>query len=132
MRKSLLIATFALLGNSPVFAADGGGALTGKELREAVSGKTVYIQTPIGAEIPIRYRPNGTMTGSSSRQLAMLAGEDVNKDRGRWWVKGSQLCQKWQNWSEGRAYCYRFRATSGTHVHWSRADGQTGTARLSN
>jgi hypothetical protein len=71
------------------------------------------------------------MTGRSSASLAALAGEKVSKDRGRWWVRNSQLCQQWQNWSDGRSYCYKL-SVNGESVYWTRSDGASGTARLSN
>jgi hypothetical protein len=112
-------------------ASDGHKTLTGKSLRSAISGKTIHLHTPVGSTVPIRYRPNGTMTGSSSASLAALAGEKVTKDRGRWWVSNSQLCQKWRNWSDGRSYCYKL-SVNGSSVYWTRSDGRSGTARLSN
>jgi hypothetical protein len=103
--------------------------LTGKSLANAVSGRTIFIQTPIGEEVAVRYRPNGTMVGNSSAQLAFLAGESVKSDNGRWWIRREQLCQKWESWSKGRKYCYKLHV-SGQKVRWSRSDGKTGTARL--
>jgi hypothetical protein len=94
-----------------------------------VSGRTIFIQTPIGEEVAVRYRSNGTMVGNSSAQLAFLAGESVKSDKGRWWVRREQLCQKWRSWSKGRKYCYKLRV-SGKKVRWSRNDGKSGTARL--
>lgn len=131
MRKTVLIAAASLMLASTAHASDEPVLLTGKDLRSAVSGKTIYIQTAIGAEVPIRYQPNGTMNGSSSVHLAALAGEEVNADTGRWWVTRAELCQQWNKWSHGRAHCYKLRA-SGKTVHWSRNDGETGTARLGN
>jgi hypothetical protein len=130
MFKSLMIAAAMLVATS-ANASEQSRDLTGKQLRSAVSGKTLYIQTPIGAEVPVRYRPNGTMLGRSSAQLAMLAGEDVKADKGRWWVKSTQLCQKWNNWSNGKSYCYRFQI-NGNSVSWTRNDGKSGSARLGN
>jgi hypothetical protein len=130
MRTSIVILALAALGSEGALAAER-SASAGVGLKESVSGKTVYIQTPIGEEVAIRYQPNGTMVGGSSVQLAALAGESVARDKGRWWVSNEQLCQKWSSWSEGRALCYRLRI-SGNHVQWSRNDGKTGTARLSN
>jgi hypothetical protein len=129
MRKSLILSVALLICGS-AHASDQHQLLTGKKLHQAVSGKTIYLQTPIGAEIPISYRSNGVMLGSSSTRLAALAGENVHKDKGRWWVRRAQLCQQWSNWSDGRAYCYKLRV-SGESVHWTRNDGKTGTARLS-
>jgi hypothetical protein len=130
MRKTVLMTALLTLAGT-AHAADTSVLLTGKELRTAVSGKTIYLQTPIGAEVPIRYQPNGTMTGASSTHLAALAGEEVNADKGRWWVRRAELCQQWSKWSNGRAHCYKLRA-AGKTVQWSRNDGETGTARLGN
>jgi hypothetical protein len=129
MRKTVLSTVAVLLCAGQAFAASEHTVLSGQELLGALSGRTVYIQTPVGEEIAIRYRANGTMAGSSSYHLAALAGESVRKDQGRWWVQNSQLCQKWTSWSEGRLYCYRL-SVSGKRVVWSRNDGETGTARL--
>jgi hypothetical protein len=110
-------------------AAEEAVVLKGNKLREAVSGKTVYLMTPIGAEIPIRYMPNGTIHGAISESLATLGGESVSSDTGRWWVVREQLCQQWKNWSDRRSHCYKFRA-AGDSVQWLRSDGETGTARI--
>ena len=131
MRKTVLIAAASLMLAGPACAAEEAILLTGKDLRKAVSGKTIFLQTAIGAEVPIRYQPNGTMKGSSSSSLAALAGEEVSADTGRWWVRRAELCQQWSKWSNGRAHCYKLRA-AGTKVSWSRNDGESGTARLGN
>jgi hypothetical protein len=130
MHKIVMMAAMLGVGScGPALASEKLDLLTGKRLQQAVSGKTVYIQTPLGSEIPIRYQPNGTMTGVSSAQLAALAGESVNTDRGRWWVRRAELCQQWSKWADGRLHCYKLRV-SGATVHWSRNDGKNGTARL--
>lgn len=130
MRKSVFVAAFVLLSGSAL-AAENPKLLTGRELQKAVSGKTVYLKTPVGAEVPVRYRPNGTMAGVSSASLAALAGEQVSADTGRWWVRRAELCQQWSSWSNGRTLCYKLRV-SGRQVAWSRNDGETGAARLGN
>jgi hypothetical protein len=129
MRKSLLVAALMVLAGT-AYASDRETLLVGKDLKNAVSGKTIYLQTPIGAEIPIKYRPNGTMVGVSGARLAALAGESVHTDTGRWWVRRAELCQKWSNWSSGRTYCYKLRPAGGSKVYWSRNDGDSGTARI--
>jgi len=129
MRRYLMIASALLLAGAA--NASESKFLKGQELRSAVSGRTIYLQTPIGAEVPVRYRPNGTIVGRTSRQLAMLGGEDVTSDRGRWWVRRSQLCQRWNNWSNGREFCYKFQI-NGSSVRWVRSDGKRGTARIGN
>jgi hypothetical protein len=128
MRKSVFLAAFLAFGGSAL-AGDDATVLTGSKLREAISGKTVYLMTPIGAEIPIRYRSNGTIHGKISSSLAALGGESVNADTGRWWIVREQVCQQWKNWAGSRSHCYKFR-TAGSNVQWRRNDGQSGTARI--
>lgn len=128
MRKTLTLTALLALGTS-AFAAEEPSILTGERLKEAVSGKTIYLMTPVGTEIPIRYRPNGTMQGSSTAMLAAMAGESVTTDTGRWWVQQEQLCQQWRNWADRRSHCYKLR-TAGNAVQWRRNDGESGTARI--
>ena len=128
MRNSIYLAAWLALSSSAL-AGEEATVLTGKKLREAISGKTLYLMTPIGAEIPIRYMPNGTIHGAISASLATLGGESVNSDTGRWWVVREQVCQQWKNWADSRSHCYKFR-TAGGGVQWRRNDGQTGTARI--
>jgi hypothetical protein len=130
MRKSLVIGAAILLATGAANAAERGQEAAGGKLRSMISGKTIYLQTPIGAEVPVRYMANGTISGSVSMHLAALGGEKVHKDVGRWWVRSSQLCQRWNNWSNGRAFCYKL-SVNGSKVSWVRNDGTTGTARLS-
>jgi len=129
MSKSIIVTAFVLSCGIAFGAMADPILLIGKSLSNAVSGRTIFIQTPIGEEVAVRYRPNGTMVGNSSAQLAFLAGEDVKSDKGRWWVQREQLCQQWRSWSKGREFCYKLRV-SGQKVRWSRNDGKSGTARL--
>src|SRR5262245_59842422 len=50
-------------------------SLSGDELRKAVSGKTIYLRIS-GFELPIRYSPNGSMSGRMSAVAAALARGD--------------------------------------------------------
>jgi hypothetical protein len=104
------------------------GALAGDELRQAVSGKIVYLKIS-GFELPIRYAAGGSMTGSMSTVMAAFARGDGASDRGKWWIEGNQLCQRWNSWMDGKSYCYKF-TVSGQSVHWLRNDGRSGTARI--
>lgn len=103
--------------------------LKGDALRRTISGKTVFVATPAGLELPIRYRGGGSMTGFAGAQLASLAGEKVASDRGRWWIADNKLCQKWNNWFDAKTSCYTF-TLSGNRVRWHRSDGERGTARI--
>jgi hypothetical protein len=101
--------------------------LAGPEIRAAVAGKTVYIQSPMG-EIPIRYNSNGTLLGRT--ELALLDGESTTTDRGRWWVVNNKLCIRWQNWMEAKPYCFTMHRLGKNTVRWYRNDGESGIARL--
>lgn len=116
-----------LLAVAPFTLAQAAEQLKGDDLQKAVSGKTVYIYTPLG-EVPIRYAKNGIVRGQT--ELAVLDGESVTMDRGRWWVSESQLCLQWHNWMGGKAHCFTMHRVSPTVVRWRRDDGKSGTARL--
>jgi len=102
--------------------------LAGDELRQAISGKTVFLNIS-GFELPIRYAANGRMSGKMSTVAASFSRGDGAQDRGKWWVAGDQLCQQWSSWMDGKSYCYRL-TRDGSTVHWARNDGRSGTARI--
>jgi hypothetical protein len=102
--------------------------LAGDELRQAISGKTIFLNVS-GFELPIRYATNGRMSGKMSTVAASFSRGDGAQDRGKWWVAGDQLCQQWTSWMDGKAYCYRL-TRDGSTVHWARNDGRSGTARI--
>jgi hypothetical protein len=101
--------------------------LAGEALQKAIAGKTVYIATPLG-EVPIRYSRNGRVSGRT--ELALLDGESITADRGRWWVSESRLCLRWRSWMGGKTHCFTMHRLSSTVVRWRRDDGKSGTARL--
>lgn len=132
MFKTLFTAaalTTLLLGASlTVGGAAAAPSLAGDELRQAVSGKTVYLKIS-GFEIPIRYSAGGTMTGRLGTLAAAFARGDGASDRGTWWVASGQLCQRWTSWMEGKSYCYKL-SQAGSSIRWVRNDGRSGTARI--
>jgi hypothetical protein len=103
-------------------------SLAGDELRQAISGKTVYLNIS-GFELPISYAANGRMVGRMSTVAASFSRGDGSQDRGKWWVAGDQLCQQWMIWMNSQAYCYKL-TRDGATVHWLRNDGRSGTARI--
>ena len=132
MFKTTLIAlaTFATLALSASASetAAGEASLTGNVLRKTVSGKTVYLKIS-GFELPIRYSAGGSMTGSMSMVAAALSRGDGASDRGKWWISGDQLCQRWTSWMDGKSYCYKL-TLRGKAITWVRNDGRSGTARI--
>jgi len=101
--------------------------LGSEDLKTAVAGKTVTIDTPLGLPITVNYGANGLMTGSAGTALAVYLG--AAKDRGRWHVRNGKLCQKWFKWLSGDMTCLTLRQ-EGSKIHWSSDEGQTGTATI--
>ena len=128
MLKSALITAAAVATLSFGTAQANAQALSGDTLRGAVSSKTVFLNIS-GFELPVQYSPSGTMKGSMGTVAAALARGDGSSDRGKWWVDGDQLCQKWYTWMEGQTYCYKL-SLNGSGVRWVRNDGRSGTARI--
>lgn len=127
LKQFFLAAAFSALAFGAAVAVEP-ASLSGDELRKAVSGKTVYLRIS-GFELPIRYSPGGSMAGSMGAVASTLARGDGASDRGKWWVSGSQLCQRWSSWMEGKSYCYKF-TRRGNSVSWVRNDGRSGSARI--
>ena len=57
-------------------------SLAGDELRQALSGKTVYLNVS-GFEPPIRYSSNGRMSGTIGAVTASFGRGDGASDRGK-------------------------------------------------
>jgi hypothetical protein len=132
-KPTLLAATVAALALSATSGFTGEAqaksvSLTGDQLRQAVCGKTVYLNIS-GFELPIRYSAGGTMSGSMGIVAAALARGDGASDHGTWWIADDQLCQRWTSWMDGKSYCYKLTQT-GSSVRWVRDDGHSGTARI--
>ena len=119
---SFLLISFLFTGNVQARNT----VLKGQVLKTASQGLVLNLSTNYGT-LPIRYRANGTMSGNSAK-IAKLVG--YSSDRGRWWVSGSRLCQKWRKLFDGRSICYRI-SKSGNRIRWS-GGGRSGSATLSN
>jgi hypothetical protein len=102
-------------------------ALSGDILRETVAGKTMVVDTPIGG-LPIRYQTNGTMSGQS-KAIAQFTG--TARDSGTWWVTSNKLCQRWDNWLDGKQHCMTIRKDGHATLQWESNDGRSGTATVS-
>lgn len=126
LRSGLLVLAVASSFHAAESAEQAG--LAGQALRHAIAGRTVFLSTPIGS-LPIQYRSNGTMAGTVSVLLSNYTGS--KQDRGRWWIAGDRLCQRWSKWLGGKSYCYTMRKVGNTKVHWNRNDGKSGIATIS-
>jgi hypothetical protein len=126
--KTLLTATMLVASTavSSLSMAESPG-LSGDTLRDAVAGKTMVVDTPVGA-LPIRYQSDGTMTGAS-KAIAQITG--TARDNGTWWINSNKLCQRWDNWLDGKQHCMTIRKENQSTLHWSSTDGRSGTATIS-
>jgi len=102
--------------------------LAGQQLQSFISGKRVYLAVPLGGEIPLTYRHGGVVDGSG--EAAGLGRYMTPKDKGRWWVSGDKLCQKWQQWYGGKTFCFTVTKVADNRIRWVRDDGKSGIARL--
>lgn len=129
-RKSrLLIAAGSLLAGAGLFTAEAGAeALAGGELGKIVSGRRIYLATPLGGEFPLYYRADGQVDGSG--EAVGLGRFMAPKDSGRWWVAGDKLCQKWTSWYDGKTFCFTLKKEGGDRLAWTRDDGLSGSARI--
>ncbi len=115
-----------LMGLQPASANE--GQLRTDEIRALVTGKRIYLATPLGGEIPLYYRPDGQVDGSGE---AVGLGRWLKpKDSGRWWVEQNKLCQQWQTWYDGERMCFTLSRAGENRVSWRRENGESGVARL--
>lgn len=124
----VILAAAVTIAAAAAVQAGNPGHMIGPELRKAVAGKTVYLKTS-GIVLPIAYRPNGTMSGQLQAFAAAFSGDRPVTDKGKWWIDGNRLCQRWSQWLDGRSYCYKL-TRDGQTVRWQRNDGRRGTARI--
>lgn len=130
MRFNSLLKPAMLLALTMAFSGQAladGEAVSGNKLISAVSGKVVHVSTPVGA-VPVKYHSNGTMSASSGG-IARLTG--VASDKGKWWVAGSRLCQRWKTWLEGKTHCLLVKI-DGSKVYWTSTSGKSGLATIAN
>jgi Bacterial SH3 domain len=100
------------------------GFLSGEDIRDLVAGASVEIDTPIGTKLPVRYAPDGQLSGQAE-QLAFYLG--ASTDRGRWWITSDQLCHRWSTWFNSEPQCLRLK-TEGRRIRWWTQGGTSGTA----
>ncbi|MEL6297147.1 MAG: hypothetical protein AAFQ45_01125 [Pseudomonadota bacterium] len=96
------------------------------KVRELVGNRLVQLRTDMGAVIPVKFRDNGTMSGSAGN-LAFFLG--AARDRGKWWVKSGMLCKRWKVWLDSKTMCLKLKRRGRT-VHWRSRDGRSGTAKI--
>ncbi|MDX2258049.1 MAG: hypothetical protein NW205_03960, partial [Hyphomicrobiaceae bacterium] len=94
--------------------------MRGPELKVAVAGATLALDSPIGIALPIVFAHDGTMT-SEAGTLSFLLGS--SRDVGRWWIAGDKLCKRWQVWFENKTKCVWVGIAPDNRITWRHADG---------
>jgi hypothetical protein len=124
--RALILGAVALL-SIDVRTADA-SSLTGDQLRSLVTGKTVYLSAPLGGEFPLRYRPDGTVTGDG--EAVGLGRFFAARETGRWFMRGDNLCQQFPTWYSGQRLCFSVQTLGNSRIRWTRDNGETGVARV--
>jgi hypothetical protein len=105
-----------------------GKPLTAADIRKEIIGRTIFLAAPLGGEFPLNYRRGGTVDGNGT---ALGLGKFIAPtDRGRWWIAGNRLCQKFQVWYKGNPMCFALTKVGESRVKWVRDNGETGVARI--
>ena len=108
-------------------AASKGKALGSENAKHVLTDSSILIPTPLGGGFRINYGRGGRLSGSSG--IFSLNSAWGSSDRGKWWVRNGQVCQKWNTWYKGKPYCFKLRL-DGKTVYWTRNDGLSGKAEL--
>lgn len=124
------IASIASYSLATVTPADARQELSGPQIKSMITGKRIFLRVPLGGEFPLRYLPNGSVSGDGSS--LGLGKYMAPKETGRWWVQNDQLCQQWESWYKGKVACFQLFQTGENKLYWKRNDGKSGRARLAN
>lgn len=102
-------------------------SLNGSEITTLIKGKSVALKTRFGT-FPLRYRADGVVVGDGTK--LGLAKFFAPKESGKWWIRGTQLCQQWPTWYKGKTLCFKIEQLAPRKIKWIRNDGATGTATI--
>lgn len=129
---SISLVSLVLSVGSMAFAPAPAAAetLSGEELRKLVTGRTVFLATPLGGEMPLRYSPNGVVDGNG--QAIGLGRFFAARESGRWFIRGDNLCQQFPTWYDGQRLCFSVQDLGGGRIRWIRDNGERGVARVGN
>jgi Peptidase M15/Bacterial SH3 domain len=103
------------------------GLISGADISALLAGgASVQIDAPIGTKLPVRYAPDGQLSGQAGHLAAYLG---ASTDKGRWWISSDQLCHRWNTWFNSEPQCLRLKK-EGRRMRWWTADGTSGTALI--
>jgi hypothetical protein len=124
MRHGQIVVFMTLLLATPAAA----NQLSGADIQAEIVGRQIFLAAPLGGEFPLNYRSNGVVDGSG--EALGLGRLFKPSDRGKWWVRGDRLCQKFENWYNGTQLCFTLTRTGPDKLRWVRDNGESGTARI--
>jgi SH3 domain-containing protein len=100
--------------------------MSGDDIKRAMPGALLEIDTPLRISIPVKVSHDGLVSAEAGA-LGLTLG--ATKDRGRWWTEGDQLCMKWFRWFDAKRRCMTLQR-EGNKVYWSEGSGESGTATI--
>ena len=120
-----LITLIGLLGSASIAMAEP-VRMTGEDIKRAMPGALLEIDTPLRVSIPVKVGTDGLVSAEAGA-LGLTLG--ATKDRGRWWTDGDKLCMKWFRWFDAKPRCMTL-LRDGNRVQWSEGSGESGTATI--
>jgi hypothetical protein len=120
-----LITLIGLLGSVSIARAEP-VRMTGEDIKRAMPGALLEIDTPLRVSIPVKVGTDGLVSAEAGA-LGLTLG--ATKDRGRWWTDGDKLCMKWFRWFDAKPRCMTL-LREGNRVQWSEGSGESGTATI--
>lgn len=124
-KKPIAICIAIIVSSAGLVAAQD---LSGSEIKELISGKRVDLSAR-GFSVPLRYATNGSVTGDvSGISAARLL---TPSETGKWWTDANRMCQQWPTWYDGKTFCFQIEKTGENAIAWTRDDGFSGTAKIS-
>jgi hypothetical protein len=122
--NTLVIASFLFVATGAAEA----DTLKAGEIRREIAGHTVILTAPVGGEIPLIYRANGSVSANGSALGVSQLPQP--RDNGRWWVSGDRLCQRFTTWFGGAPMCFDLVRVEPRRLKWTGDGGQSGFARI--
>jgi hypothetical protein len=123
---SAAVAAIAIVAPTTAMADN----LKANDIRSDIIGRTIYLSTPLGGELPLSYHTSGEVEGSG--QAIGLGRFFKPTDTGKWWINSDRLCQKFKTWYDGSPMCFELERAGADKVKWTRDNGETGVARIGN
>jgi hypothetical protein len=117
------VALVAAAISTPVFLA----LASPPRLSTLFADRSALISTRFGS-LSLNFAANGMVRGDSTAVPAL--GERSPKDSGRWWVRGSSICIRWETWFQARPRCFAIDLEDVSAFNWRSEDGEHGDGRL--